>query len=519
MIYDGNSPWLDRSLKLPSSFGPFLSPIAENIAKETGKRRKEDAVKNITTALSVILFNLLRSRALHPSYGVRIDLSNDGYPKGQFNPYQLGIRAVSKVVSYLTNSNPPLAHRRGGNFDRERRIGYTTELFASAKLIDMLIEFINKVIMRNNQPITRNTFSINNYIEIVDTMSQRANLPIIRLREGSSKSRNRFIEFEHTAETLAMEFRLHRYNSFISLKTCLNLFVPDNEMAALVDQGNPDYDEFGEPNSASPPMDLVSGKNLHRVFNYRRFDHGGRFYGGFWQNVPKEYRRFITINGMPTVEVDFSNMQLAMLYARIEQQLEGDAYDIDGFGREFRPLVKTATLKMINAQGGIQSPRKSALPKGVSWKDLREAILVKHKPIAEFFGSGEGIRLQRLDSDIAEDVMIRMMDRGIPVLPIHDSFIVAEGYADELSATMLDAYQQRTGGMTISLKRSPSLFDHLLADQGELNLNERHSLGMRLFLSKQEAPEYGGYRVREKLLGHAELAAQRSMLRKGRRIR
>jgi hypothetical protein len=34
-----------------------------------------------------------------------------------------------------------------------------------------------------------------------------------------------------------------------------------------------------------------------------------------------------------------------------------------------------------------------------------------------------------------------MMDRGIPVLPIHDSFIVAEGYADDLSATMLDAYR------------------------------------------------------------------------------
>ncbi|MER8484250.1 hypothetical protein [Mesorhizobium sp. M1322] len=279
-------------------------------------------------------------------------------------------------------------------------------------------------------------------------------------------------------------------------------------MADLVDQDDPDYSEFGESNSASSLIDLVSANRLYRVFNNGRFDHGGRFYGGWWQNVPRKYRRFITINGAPTVEMDYSNMQLAMLYAKIGQQLEGDAYDIDGFGQEFRPLVKTSTLTMINAQGRIQAPLKSTLPEGVSWKDLQEAILTKHKPIAEFFRSGEGILLQRLDSDIAEDVIMRMMDKGIPVLPIHDSFIVAEGNGDDLSATMLDAYQQRMRGRTISLKSSPSLFDDLLTDQGLLSVNERHSLGMKLFLAKKEMPEYEGYRLREKLLGHAKSGFQ-----------
>ncbi|WFP65110.1 hypothetical protein [Mesorhizobium sp. WSM4904] len=503
MIYDRNCPRLDRSQKLSSLFDPYLWPIAESIVAKAGKRRKKDAVENVKTALSVILFNLLRAHALHPSRCVQIYLGNNGYKKGQFNPYQLGIRAVRKVVDYLTGSTPSLAYKRGGNFGVELGKGYTTIVMASDSLITSIDDYINKSICNEYIPINRNTFETNKYIAIRDIAFDRANLPIIRLRKGSSKDGSEFEEFQHTTETLAMEASLHRYNSFIS-DIRLNLFVSEKEMASLADQTKSGFDEFGRPSSASPLIDLVSGKSLHRIFNYRRFDQGGRFYGGFWQNVPKAYRRFITINGMPTVEVDFSNMQLAMLYAKVGQQLEGDAYILDGFGQEFRDLVKTTTLKMINAQGHIEAPLRSKLPEGVSWKDLQEAVLAKHKPIAKFFRSGEGIRLQRQDSDIAEDVIMTMMDTGVPVLPVHDSFIVTEGYADELSATMLDAYRQRMGGWTISLKHSRSLFDDLLADQEELHGDERHSLGMKLFLAKREAPEYEGYRLREKLLGHAK---------------
>ncbi|TIS23900.1 MAG: hypothetical protein E5X07_15765 [Mesorhizobium sp.] len=140
MIYSGNAPWLDRSLKLSLSFEPFLLSIAESIAKEAGKRRKEDAVQNIKTALSVILFNLLRSHALHPSQGVRMDLSSDGYPKGPLNPYRLGIRSVRKVVKYLANSNPPLIHKKGGNFDKVRGLKYSTEIWISD---DLKIKILN----------------------------------------------------------------------------------------------------------------------------------------------------------------------------------------------------------------------------------------------------------------------------------------------------------------------------------------------------------------------------------------
>ncbi|MBZ9808315.1 hypothetical protein [Mesorhizobium sp. ESP-6-2] len=513
MIYNGNSPWLDRSLRLSLSFESFLHPIAERIAKEGGKRRREHAVDNIKTALSVILANLLRSYALQPSLGIKIDLSNDAFPRGPFNPLGLGIRAIRKVVDFLARSSLPLIHRRGGNFDKQRAVGYPTELRISEILLDEVMKFIKDNVKEVryqepcNQSITRNTFSIDFYTSNFESIFQKESLPIIRLRKGSSRKDSGFADFEPTPETDQMESRLRRYNSFLQAQARINLFLTDDEIDELGKRKEQDQDELGSFQSDSRLIDLPSANRLYRIFNDGSFDHGGRFYGGWWQNVPKEYRRFITINGMPTVEVDFSSMQLAMLYAKVGEQLEGDAYAIDGLPSELRPLVKATTLAIINAPGRIRAPSKSALPEGISWKDLQQAILEKHRPIAEYFRSGEGIRLQRLDSDIAEDVILGMMERGIPVLPIHDSFIVPEGLADEMSATMLDAYQQRMRGMTISLTRSTSLLDELLADQGGLGGDERHNLGMKLFLEMKEMPEYEGYRLREKLLGDAKIGS------------
>ena len=42
---------------------------------------------------------------------------------------------------------------------------------------------------------------------------------------------------------------------------------------------------------------------------------GGRFYGGWWQEVPKGYRQYIVMNGKPMVEYDYANLHPRILYA------------------------------------------------------------------------------------------------------------------------------------------------------------------------------------------------------------
>jgi hypothetical protein len=50
-----------------------------------------------------------------------------------------------------------------------------------------------------------------------------------------------------------------------------------------------------------------------------------------------------------------------------------------------------------------------------------------HEPIAHHFYTGVGLRLQRLDSDIAEKILLHFAQSGIAILPLHDSFLMHNG--------------------------------------------------------------------------------------------
>ena len=82
-------------------------------------------------------------------------------------------------------------------------------------------------------------------------------------------------------------------------------------------------------------------------------------------------------------------------------------------------------------------------------RTLIEQIKSKHSAIADAFGTGAGLRLMRVDSDMAETVLLRLIGRGIVGLPIHDSFIVEERHSGILAQTMddvLDLTLQRISG-------------------------------------------------------------------------
>ena len=71
---------------------------------------------------------------------------------------------------------------------------------------------------------------------------------------------------------------------------------------------------------------------LRQIFNRESFSMGGRAYG-WWQNLPKPWRAKLTINGEEVVELDYSALHPAMLYAERGLPLAGDPYCIDGHPR------------------------------------------------------------------------------------------------------------------------------------------------------------------------------------------
>jgi len=76
---------------------------------------------------------------------------------------------------------------------------------------------------------------------------------------------------------------------------------------------------------------------------------------------------------------------------------------------------------------------------------MLDRLKVKHKAIRKYFNQGEGVKLQYIDSQVAEAVMLDMVGKGIPVLSIHDSFIVEVGHRDKLKQSMLDSYSKVVG--------------------------------------------------------------------------
>ena len=207
--------------------------------------------------------------------------------------------------------------------------------------------------------------------------------------------------------------------------------------------------EFDAPGAVTDGYVLRCGEQvlyphmqfLWRVFNHSKFSLGGRFYGGFWQTVKSRDRAYLRIDGEPTLEHDYPQLHPLLLYALAGKKLSGDAYTIDGWDRSlakkaFNILLNASTFNaalraIANEIGGVGAMSKAAA--------LMEAVKGQHKPVAEYFHSGIGLRLQRNDADIAEDVMLRSLTDGIIALPIHDSFIVQSRYGDQLKAIMDDA--------------------------------------------------------------------------------
>ena len=187
-------------------------------------------------------------------------------------------------------------------------------------------------------------------------------------------------------------------------------------------------------------------QTLRRVFNSTSFDEGGRFYGAWWQNIPSAYRAFITIDGKFTDEFDYGRIHPTILYADEGIVLEDDAYDI-GIGKEHRDIVKQSFNAMVQAKSKLTTPPKDIDWKstGKTWQELRQLILDKHAPFKDSFFCGMGNRLQFKDSQLAEQIMLHFAKRDIPVLPVHDSFIIIRGLYSELATAMHEEFEKMFG--------------------------------------------------------------------------
>ena len=82
-----------------------------------------------------------------------------------------------------------------------------------------------------------------------------------------------------------------------------------------------------------------------------------------------------------------------------------------------------------------------------NYQPLMDQFLEVHAPIKKYFCNGSyGLKLANKDSKMATEICYHFAKQNIPILPMHDSFLVQEQYADELKKKMDEVYAKHNKG-------------------------------------------------------------------------
>ena len=264
-----------------------------------------------------------------------------------------------------------------------------------------------------------------------------------------------YVSFERTDEVEEWTAMLEAFNGFLDQQD-IALELTFAEQARVVAGLNYKRD-WELPRYHMPDM---SRTHLFRQFNNGSFLEGGRMYGGWWIGIPKYVRPRIEINDQPTVELDYSGCAIRMLYHLRGLPCLDDPYRLEEIaalearkGRPagyYREAIKALTQARINGTNRDKD-MMCDLPDGLTFAphfkrdEVTKMIEAKHEAIADDFGSGAGIRLQRMDSDLGLSIITGLMKEGIAALPIHDSFIVQSIHKERLFREMNDKYKDMFG--------------------------------------------------------------------------
>jgi len=259
----------------------------------------------------------------------------------------------------------------------------------------------------------------------------RKPIELIRLKDSKKK----FEEYKDTPTTNLMRSKLFAYNSLL-LQTRIKL------------KRNKNVNRYLE-------LHQVNFKNIkyYRIFNDSSFELGGRFYSAWWVTLDKDIRRRITLNDEKTEELDYSSLGIHLLYSQENLNYydlndpNSDPYTLKGVDVNEREVNKKIITFALNMSSGdrkrkfVYTVRKKIrkanderkvlgikkLLKVPTCKEVHRRLKIfeeENDPIKHHLFTSVGTKLQFKDSCIAESVIERMVSMRIPVLVIHDSFIV-----------------------------------------------------------------------------------------------
>ena len=298
----------------------LVSKLLEEIQAELNLERfSETKYKN---NLKVLLVNLFVTHSVSSKMYLAVSRTSGDYSASRYNTNNIGYKVFKNVFNALTRLKYIEYHP--GYFNNFIATGQRSRIRANAKLIKC--------------------FKSNNISTAMITHDKDEETIILRKAKDKSSKKNKkkvSVSYKDTDEINKMRSNLEVINELLE-RTWIDIEISDKELIKL----NQAMDR--EPDKS--PIDFTRRK-LRRIFNNSSFEHGGRFYHGWWQEIPSAYRKYITISGKRIEEEDFSGIHIRMLYAfeGIELGSE-DTYLIEGYGTKYRKQVKVALNTIINAK-------------------------------------------------------------------------------------------------------------------------------------------------------------------------
>jgi len=185
-----------------------------------------------------------------------------------------------------------------------------------------------------------------------------------------------------------------------------------------------------------------------------RFDKHGRLYRGPWQTLKKQERHRLRINDQPIIELDFKSMFPRLCYHLAgKPQPDGDLYEGVPMSRDASKLAMNALLCRTGPMRRMPDELKAMLGPGWNGNRVSAALAHRHPAISHMFGTGCGLHLMYLESEIMVSALLKIIDQDIVALPLHDGLFSQIEHEDACRAAMGDASEEILGvRLPVSMK-------------------------------------------------------------------
>jgi len=402
--------------------------------------------------LGKIILHLYVTWFYDPDTCTAINFDNNAYkPDARYNKIKI-TKSTIEVAKLLIDEG--LLGVKGGWQDPKGR-GFLTRVWPK----DELIKYFEEAKIN----ILDVTFDINRETIILQDIDKT--IPKSFTKSGKEKKQpQRPIPYNDNPNTKRMRTILACYNELLRYAH-IDVATAEKDYILSVNDYGKERKVFIRPHVT-----------VRRVFNSGSWTKGGRYYGAWWMNCSRIDRQDIFINGNRTVEVDFKATHPMFLYAQEgvnywEITKGRDPYiipvpELADYPNFNRYLIKQLMLTALNEddkQVAFSATRQSVTkenmrhdgtkrpPKDVIEKlddnfldKVFDEIRNAHHPIEHFFFTGLASDLQFMDSEITAQIIEHFTEHYIPVLTIHDSYVIEEEFASVLVDVMMASFREVT---------------------------------------------------------------------------